>query len=47
MNKVLLFLAILSAGIAAIFPESGITIERATFGLVFVLAGIKFNEMLK
>jgi len=43
--KYLLLLTTIIAGVASLFPEIGVTIERATFGVVFALASVKLEEL--
>lgn len=45
MNKILLGAAIIVGTTASLFPESGVSIERATFVLVYTIALIKMLEL--
>lgn len=43
--KYILLLTTITAGIASIFPEIGITIEKSTFAIVLSLAYVKLEEL--
>lgn len=47
MNKILLGIAIITSCVTVLFPEAGISIERATFTLVATLSIIKMVELLE